>query len=230
MAQIWTVTIFLLAMAFMPTGTAQAENHAGTTYKVVGVSSSDPDGLNIRDNVIEAQSVRQTNIVGSLAWNATGIVSSGMLVEIGNSTWRQIRNGDIVGWVNEKFLAAEHRANPVEITPDKLVCSGTEPFWSLDLSKSPSVFSGTDMESGDWKENEKLDVVATHSIVPIGQENWSVTLKSRARDSYLTTILSKASPMCSDGMSNLLYPYQVIMLRGQVPRPVYGCCKISLDR
>lgn len=218
--------VFVLALTNMA-----AANELGIkTYKVTDVSSSDPSGLNVRDNLVEALSLNETSIVGHLAWNAKGIVSSGLVVEIGSSVFRQIRKGDLTGWVNEKYLADETKAELPEIKPETLKCSGTEPFWSLNLSTKAPRFSGTDLENGEWVENARLDTMATHSIVELGPENWSVTMKYQSKNTYFRTMISKASPMCSDSMSNVLYPYQIIVLKGDVPRPVYGCCQIDIDR
>jgi len=230
MAGIWITISVFLGLFMWQSGTAFSSTHGLKTYHVIGVSPSDPSGLNVRDNVIEAQSLRDTRIVGSLAWNAKGIISSGVIVEIGRSTWRQIRHGDIVGWVNEKFLALDPVSDLVEVTPDKLKCSGTEPFWSLNLAGNFAIYNGTDLESGDWLENEKLEKLATYPIVQSGPENWSTTLKFNTDGKNITAIISRAVPMCNDAMSNLLFPYQVIMLKGRVPRPVYGCCQINIQR
>jgi len=223
------VTWFAVMILF-GIGTAFGGEIGVQTYRVVGVSSSDPAGLNVRENVIEAQSIGETNVVGHLQWNKKGITSSGLVVEIGNSIWRQIRSGDLTGWVNEKYLDEEIVPNLKEPTPDKMKCSGTEPFWSLNLSKSNASFSGSDLENGDWLEDVKLDTLATRPIVEMGTGNWLVTLKPKAAGSYIRTIIQKASPLCTDGMSNVLFPYEIIVLKGKVPRPVYGCCQIDIDR
>lgn len=215
---------------FIATGWAGSNELGLKTYKVTGVSSSDPSGLNVRDNLIEAQSLGETNVVGHLAWNAKGIISSGLVVEIGSSIFTQIRKGDLIGWVNEKYLVDDTKAELPEIKPEKLKCSGTEPFWSLNLSKEAPIFSGTDLENGDFVKGVKLDTMATHSIVELGLENWAVTVKYQSKNAYLRTVISRASPMCSDSMSNVLYPYQIIVLKGDVPRPVYGCCQIDIER
>ena len=222
--------IVIPALLLISTINLANANERLQTYRVVGVSHSDPSGLNVRDNVIEAQSLGETNVVGNLAWNQKGILSSGLVVEIGNSVWREIRAGNVRGWVNEKYLAKETGPHNPELTPDRLKCSGTEPFWSINYSKKGPLYNGTELENGDWLENAKLETMAVHPIVEMGAGAWSVTLKSKSDGSYLQTIISKASPMCDDGMSNLLYPYQVIVLKGQVPRPIYGCCKINIER
>jgi uncharacterized membrane protein len=217
-------------ITFAAPGLAASKEDGLKTYKVTGVFSSDPPGLNVRDNVIEAQSLDETHIVGHLAWNAKGIVSSGLLMEIGNSIFRQIRAGELVGWVNEKYLSVDTMAVMPKIRPEVLTCSGSEPFWSLKLSITEPRFSGADLENGEWIEEVELETMASHSIVELGPENWSVTLKYQSKSAYFRTIISKALPMCTDSMSSVLYPYQIIALKGDVPRPVYGCCQIDIDR
>lgn len=230
MKKYWSIFTATIVLIFTLTNTAAGNEMGLKTYRVTGVSSSDPSGLNVRDNLIEAQSLSETNVVGHLAWNAKGIISSGLVVEIGSSVFTQIWKGDLTGWVNEKYLANDTKAELPEIKPEKLKCSGTEPFWGLNFSKKAPSFSGTDLESGDFVEDAKLDTLATHSIVELGPENWSVTMKHQSKSTYLRTIISRASPMCSDSMSNVLYPYQIIVLQGDVPRPVYGCCQIDIER
>lgn len=227
----FTIIGAILAVIFgSATGHAIGGETGVPTYRVIGVSSSDPSGLNVRGNIIEAQSIGETNVVGHLAWNQRRIRSSGLVVEIGRSVWRQIRSGGVTGWVNEKFLELDNPPNFYEPTPDKLKCSGTEPFWFLNLSKTSASFSGSDLENGDWMEETKLDSLATHPIVEMGAGSWLVTLKPKVAGSYIRTIISKASPMCNDSMSNVLYPYQIIVLKGQVPRPVYGCCQFDIGQ
>ena len=228
MVRTWLAISVTLGLMTGFVGAAFGEVHGLKTYHVIGVSPSDPSGLNVRDNVIEAQSLGDTTIVGNLAWNAKGIASSGVIVEIGKSTWRQIRHGKTVGWVNEKYLAEDPVLNLVEVSPDKLRCSGTEPFWSLDMNKKSPKYNGTDPENGEWLENAELTPLASYPIVQAGLESWSTTLKLNQDDRNITALIRRAQPMCSDGVSNQLFPYEVIVLTGNVPRPVYGCCQINI--
>ncbi len=200
------------------------------SYRIVNVSPGDPNGLNVRSNVIEASSLKDTTIVGSLAWNATGIISSGLEVEIAGSLFREIRLGETTGWVNARFLAEEADNNLPKITPKKLNCSGTEPFWGLDLEATPASYTGANWINDQWVEDVKLENLASHPIVEMGSESWAVTLKRPSSEHYLRMIISKASPMCTDSMSNVLYPYETVLLKGKVPRPIYGCCQITMGR
>ena len=86
-AKIFTSLGLILLFA---AGMAMGKEAGGQTYRVIGVSASDPEGLNVRGSIIEAQSVGDTNVVGHLEWNQKGIISSGLVVEIGGSIWREI--------------------------------------------------------------------------------------------------------------------------------------------
>ncbi len=200
------------------------------TYRVINVAADDPDGLNVRDSVIEAQSVADTAIVGSLAWNARGIRTSGREVEIAGSPWLEIKLGSVEGWVNAKYLARESGFDLPEIAPDKLICSGTEPFWGLKLSVKPAIYLGADWPNDEWVEDVQLDMLASDEIVEQREGHWAVTLKRQSKNQYLRAVISKARPLCDDGMSNLLYPYEIVVLKGRVPRPVYGCCYIDINK
>lgn len=200
------------------------------SYRIVNVSPDDPTGLNVRDNVIEASSLKDTTIVGQLVWNAKGIISSGLEVEIAGSIWREVRLGETSGWVNAKFLEEEVGSNLPKVTPDMLKCSGTEPFWGLNMSIKPASYTGANWIDDQWVEDIKLKKLASHPVVEMGPESWVVTLKRRSSEHYIRMMISRASPMCNDSMSNLLYPYETILLKGKVPRPVYGCCQININR
>ncbi len=201
-----------------------------TSYRVIHVSPDDPVGLNVRDNVIEATSLANTTIVGSLAWNASGIVSSGKEVDISGSVWREIRQGNTIGWVNEKYLEEEINNGQPEIKPELLNCGGSEPFWGLNLSGFPSYYTGETTFTGKWEDKLELKNVASNPITEMGDEHWLMTLKRPAKEHYIHIVIAKASPMCTDSMTNLRYPYESILMMGKVPTPLYGCCSIDLAR
>jgi uncharacterized membrane protein len=201
-----------------------------TSYRIINVAADDPEGLNVRDNVIEAQSLKSSTIIGNLAWNATGIISSGLEVEIGGSVWREIRLGETKGWVNAKYLEEESNNGKPELTPDMLACGGTEPFWSLNLAGTPSTYSGENWTNEEWVENVKLQNMAANPIIEQGDGHWVMTLKRPSAEQYIHVLVARASPLCNDSMSNLSYPYEVILLKGKIPKPVYGCCQIDIDR
>ncbi len=199
------------------------------TYRVTNVEPDDPVGLNVRGNVMEAASLSDTVVVGHLEWNARGIISSGKIVEFGGSYWRHIRLGEVVGWVNEKYLSEDtRRADPSKF-PERLNCAGTEPFWSLNLSAANSSYTGANWSDGAWVEDVELELLTRQNIVARG-DSWAVTVRQKSTENYIRSVIEVANPMCSDGMSDLLYPYSVILLKGRVPHAEHGCCSINIGR
>lgn len=69
----------------------------GPRFSVHGVEPSDT--LNVR-----AEPDPQADVVGQLPPSTTGVVAVGGEQRVGPSTWRKVRCGDVIGWVNGRFL------------------------------------------------------------------------------------------------------------------------------
>jgi hypothetical protein len=76
---------------------------SGPRFAVHGVEATDT--LNVRISPDAKSEVR-----GQLAADATGVVGMGQPQKIGTSTWRKVRCGELVGWVNERFLDPQGEA------------------------------------------------------------------------------------------------------------------------
>ncbi len=234
MAKLLSLLVLAIGMPLFALTSLQAaslDNFIATaTYRVVNVQADDPIGLNVRDNVIEATSLSDTIVVGQIAWNARNILSSGKVVEFSGSSWRHIRFGEISGWVNERYLAEDVRRQDPSKLPEKLHCVGTEPFWSLKLGSDNSSYTGADWSDGGWVDDVKLDLLAREGILGRGDGTWAITVKQKGADNYIRALIEVANPMCDDGMSNLLFPYNMILLKGSVPHAVQGCCSIDIAK
>jgi len=230
MTKLWQISVVILAFFLSTQAVFAAPVDANTTFRVVNVSSSDTAGLNVRDYPADAPNLANTKIVGHLSWQATGIITSGLVLRFSGSTWRQIRLGSIIGWVNEKYLEAETSQQNSDQLPEKIICSGTEPFWTLRISKSSSTYDGTIASTGEWLEGEKLDFIARNKIANRSTATWAVTVRRKSASQYITTLISKTDNYCSDGMSDRDYPYQAILLSGNVPVPMQGCCQRDIGR
>jgi hypothetical protein len=69
----------------------------GPRFSVHGV---DPDDtLNVR-----VAPDAKSDVLGQLLPNTTGVVAVGEEQKVGTSTWRKVRCGALVGWVNQRFL------------------------------------------------------------------------------------------------------------------------------
>jgi uncharacterized membrane protein len=101
-----------------------------------------------------------------------------------------------------------------------LTCTGTEPFWSLDIGKGAFTFS----EAGGPAKT--LETVA-----PISAANRSADLvrvyqtRVLAKGGKAMTIVVRAAEnnSCSDGMSDNKYPLSAVIIRGQ--SVIEGCCR-----
>ncbi len=231
MTKLLQISVVILAFGFSILSIVAAPLDPNTTFRVVNVSVSDTSGLNVRDFPVEASNLGNAKVVGHLSWQASGIITSGMVVRFPNGAlWRHIRFGDIIGWVNGKFLEAEPFTRTGEQLPEKLFCGGTEPFWGLRVSKTSSTYDGAGLKNDKWVEDEKLDFLASNQIAGRPTKTWSVTLKQKSASQYITTLISRTGEYCSDGMSDRDYPYQAIVLPGNVPVPMQGCCQRDIGR
>ncbi len=88
----------------LPTATATAvaepDQQEEERFTVVGVESDDT--LNVR----EGAGV-DSDVVGELPYNATGIELIGEIVLVDDSPWGEIQFEDIRGWVNRSFIAVQ---------------------------------------------------------------------------------------------------------------------------
>jgi hypothetical protein len=49
----------------------------------------------------------ESEVLGELLPNTTGVADLGRKQKVGPSTWRKVRCGALIGWVNDRFLAPD---------------------------------------------------------------------------------------------------------------------------
>ena len=113
------------------------------------------------------------------------------------------------GWVNARCLRFE---NAGQTLPIRLTCSGTEPFWGIELSYSRAdahfVFSDTAFTTG--------------FAPPVSPAARTDQFLFAERDDPADFLLI-APEACSDGMSDNVHPYSIsARLEGNV---LAGCCR-----
>ncbi len=167
---------------------------------VIGVAPDDV--LNIR-----AEPDANAAIVGMLAPDATGISVTAQGTE--TLDWIHITHDGAEGWVNARFLSFE---NAGQTLPIRLTCSGTEPFWGIELSYSRAdahfVFSDTAFTTG--------------FAPPVSPAARTDQFLFAERDDPADFLLI-APEACSDGMSDNVHPYSIsARLEGNV---LAGCCR-----
>lgn len=192
------LTLLARPSAALPEATPEPD----AAYRVVGVAADDL--LNVR-----RQPGVGGEVVARLRPDRRGLVVTGKRVEAGGGVWWSVLLGaGEEGWVNARFLTPENPRLAARAHP--LRCVGTEPFWSLKLGSTEARFE-----------------------TPEGAESWSFLaariapparagmLKAGSRSGSLDA--RRAMPLCSDGMSDVGYPYEV-RLRTPDGRDLAGCC------
>ena len=134
-----------------------------------------------------------------------GDLDNGDLVEVLNiqGNWGMIGHGEGDAWISLSYAKQVVRPVLSSGLPVGLGCSGTEPFWSLNLLKLGAVsFDG-----------------ASQPILQSGvSRNSSVTYFFSTPD----TVGILRAQQCSDGMSDRTYGWQIDVVSGQ--GLFSGCC------
>ena len=176
-------------------------------YRVTGVAPGDQ--LNVRERPGVG-----ADMLGALAPHAGNIVITGAVMDDGGAQWWEIVfvEGYLSrGWINGRFLS------PVEEEGEEnypLLCSGTEPFWSIALGDGEATYSDPNVEN--------LPMSAGPWVMASGMTGrFAVELEHEAQVGY-AAIWREAA--CSDGMSDIRYPFGTILIRpdGEV---LGGCCR-----
>ena len=183
-----------------------------TTYSVTGVEEN--DYLNVRE-----QANASSSIITRIPYDGTGIER---IKDETNDVedWWKIRWQDKQGWVNKHYLTAANGSKPKE-TPKKddkaaLSCGGTEPFWGLKITKKQMTYMPMD--------GEKITLPITYNQTSENDTSLAGIYAEKGNN-RITAFLAKV-PACSDGMSDIEYPYSVSVLINK--KHVYsGCCHIK---
>jgi uncharacterized membrane protein len=184
------------------------------TYRVVNVAPDDV--LRVR-----SQPEASAPVIDNLPADASDIILTGLKQSVGQATWWQIvvKSADgSAGWVNSRFLAVVDPTAKPE-TSFGLRCIGTEPFWSLEIANGQASFTTPEGERWLWKAHSWRDA-AGHQA---GQR-FVIQLESPNASGWAA--VSRPQQFCSDGMSDLEYPYDLIVAT-PTGRVLGGCCARS---
>jgi len=132
--------------------------------------------------------------------------------------WGWVNIGESAGWVSMRFLDPV-QAPDIRTMPRPLICTGTEPFWSLDLPKDPVA---------------ELDVMGTDSrlftdLTTIQSANNlnHFAVQASSDDAQLNATIQRQT--CSDDMSDRAYGLGITLLirsEGEVGF-FSGCCSLA---
>lgn len=195
----WLVALFL---ALWPLSLSAQIYDLPALYDVTGVAADDV--LNIRAAPVHTAEKR-----GELAPFRTGVE---VLAFDEDRTWGMVADGEGSGWVALRYMARQPGQDTGEKLPVPMYCSGTEPFWSLEITAENVTFidPGTDAPP----------LIMHRDPVP--------SLLHSPRGALvagdITGFVTKEG--CSDGMSDRPYGWSVDFFRtgNGGSYPFSGCC------
>lgn len=199
-------TIFsILAIAFFAIpGISQANPlELPAVFAITGVASDDT--LNVRSSPSS-----KSSDIGDLAHD--GKIEVTAYDESGK--WARIVWGESDGWIARRFLREINQYSDGQSgMPAKLRCSGTEPFWSLQILPDRQL---TFTKMGGPDDYQIIsDISQSHNDT----RNYAFTTLG----ANLSGFLSRAQ--CSDGMSDATYGWSLnLMDRRQHFTAYTGCC------
>lgn len=191
-----SILIAIAAAIFLPGGGAGAG-----TLSVIGVDPGDTLRLRAAPSAGAAE-------IGRIPPDADGIEPG---EPANNLDWLSVTYAGITGFASTHYLAYGSRSEQ-ERLPVRLECSGTEPFWGLDV--------GYRRAEADLVYAEKQARLALSEPERArGLTNpWLMKLTSRAGDGFLLI----TAEQCSDGMSDETYPFSLAFEIGGTL--LKGCC------
>ncbi|MBD2360352.1 hypothetical protein H6G36_03950 [Anabaena minutissima FACHB-250] len=107
------------------------------------------------------------------------------------------------------------QANNRNRIAQEFIASGTEPFWSVTISKKGIIYATPESRqsfpyvSPLQASGRPVDLVRVYRL--------------RDRNNATNTLVIKKVNSCSDGMSDITYPYSAIFIRGNTV--LEGCAK-----
>lgn len=171
------------------------------------------DYLNVR-----SQAGAQAMIVTMIPHDATTVRLTGKETKLGRATWVKVHWEGKRGWVNRRYLIKVGKQTPVTAQKKTkatatLRCGGTEPFWSIDISSNKASFKPMDGESMSLPVTFRSQSANNPTIAAVDARN---------KERNITLFLQKVAE-CSDGMSDIDYPFRVTTIINN--KAVYsGCC------
>lgn len=149
-------------------------------------------------------------VAGALPAGATGIVE----LEQSGDGWMRVRAGTVEGWVSGVSLVPQ--APPSGYLPTALTCSGTEPFWSIQLEAGQGKVQSPDRPTSPELPFDQLKTPHEPSFL--------VTPRGKGAG-YRWLTVSLAREQCQDGMSEQRYGWRALALTAEQGF-VAGCCRV----
>jgi uncharacterized membrane protein len=192
----------------------------GALYAVTGVDND--DYLNVRQ-----KATARSAIVTRLPYDSVGVRRLEGEAMISGNRWWRVRWEGKQGWVNQRYLrpVVKQAHSPIVSTssrtksaktPATLHCGGNEPFWGMKITKNHLNYSPMD--------GKKLNLPVVFNKT--SENNTSIAaIYAKQGNQQILAMLQKVSA-CSDGMSDIDYPYAIAAIINQ--QQFYsGCCHVK---
>jgi Predicted membrane protein len=230
---------FFSALALALALSVSSVQAATDVHVVTGVKAG--EFLNMR-----ADAGTNNSVVGRIPHNGQGIVTTGEEKKVGSTVWAKIYWKGVGGWVNKRYLLPEDQAAsappaptpapaappavivppikvPSTVTPppakaasSTLMCSGTEPFWNINVTDTRL--------SVNMIDGPQYSVPVTFRQT--SANNATIAVIAGVAGTNNTQAFMQKVSSCSDGMSDTNYPYAITaVLNNQ--RVVSGCCRVQ---
>jgi uncharacterized membrane protein len=221
---------FFSAMALALTLSVSTVHAATDVYNVTGVEAG--KFLNMRSDA-----GTNNTLIGRIPFNGKGVVTTGEEKKINGVVWAKVYWNGVGGWVSKAYLLPEGQKAtvppakkpttppvkaPTYTTPqvkpaaNKLVCTGTEPFWSVEITDTNLYVNMLDGPQYSVPVTFRQTSANNKTIAVIG---------GAAGTNNTQTFMQKVSS-CSDGMSDTNYPYSITAVLNN-SKVVSGCCKVQ---
>ncbi len=191
--------------------------HAEQSYSVINVA--DDSVLNIRTDIHRVDNFTNGGVVGTIPTDADAVEGTGLSVMLNGARWREVRFAGVTGWVNSYFLA---RNRSTIDTIVNLSCFGVEPFWNFEIDGGTAELNTAEDEKIQFTEISKNPSQSRQNL-------WGYKWLGDGNSTELVGLVSEAN-ICSDGMSDLGYAYEIFLMGTSYGKgPIQGCCSIPLE-
>ena len=211
-ASVLAVSLLTVGVSIQPVQAADV-----VVYSVRGVTAGQL--LNMRSGA-----GTNNSLVTKIPANATGVVATGEEKRVGNTTWAKVYWAGKGGWVSKTYLTTSTNLPPTQPSPQPpasaggivMQCSGTEPFWGMTIAERDLK---VDMMDGP-------DYTVPVTFRQTSANDQTIAVIAGASGVNTTQAFLQKVEACSDGMSDVKYPYAITAVINN--RKVYsGCCKVQ---
>ena len=221
-------TLAFTALLAAP-GAAAAEGALPAFHGVAGVAAD--DALNLRSAPDPA-----AEVVGALGPDTTDVEVVAIAPAPSGAPWARVALPEGGGWAAARFLVRQDRPEPDAGWLPPLSCSGTEPFWSLDLGTGE--IAGLAMDGRGpapvfvTRRTRSANDTRSHGLTARWDGPDGDPATFGITGAPVTGVIRRAA--CSDGMSDRPYGLAVDLMVGTLGdggradiAHLSGCCRLA---